>query len=246
MYDDDMRMIQLSEVVVTAPRIERKNEARLRYGLNHLSDITLRREEFDKSMPMYVTDLLRRVAGVVVYASGNIQIRQGSTFGGSGQPLVIINGTPVAWPERLNSIHDSPLETVNVDEVESIDVFKSVSATIFGSQGFNGVISITTRRGGDDNSSEREIFNQTVYTPLGYQKPVEFYSPKYETLEAKHLTNPDYRTTIFWKPDIIVSEEREATFDFYTSDFPTTYSVVIEGLTIDGQPIRQIEKIRVE
>jgi len=58
-------------------------------------------------------------------------------------------------------------------------------------------------------------------------------------LEAKHLTIPDYRTTIFWKPDIVIDDyKEETTFDFYTSDFPTTYSVVIEGLTTDGRIVR--------
>jgi len=91
-----------------------------------------------------------------------------------------------------------------------------------------------------------QITNFAVYTPLGYQKPVEFYSPQYETLEAKHLTIPDYRTTIFWKPDVVISYDEEVTVEFYTSDFPTIYSVVIEGLTIDGKIIRQVEKIRIE
>ena len=38
----------------------------------------------------------------------------------------------------------------------------------------------------------------------------------------------------------------EASFDFYTYDFPSMYSVVIEGLTNDGKIVRQVEKIRVE
>ena len=79
-----------------------------------------------------------------------------------------------------------------------------------------------------------------------YQEPVEFYSPKYETLEARQAVIPDYRTTIFWKPDIVVSDSEEASFEFYTSDYKTTYSVVIEGITNDGKIIRQVEKIRVE
>jgi len=110
-------------------------------------------------------------------------------------------------------------------------------------RGANGAISITTRRGSSESESER--FNYVVYTPLGYQQPVEFYAPRYETLEAKQLNVPDYRTTIFWKPDIVVSGEEEASFDFYASDFPTTYSVVIEGLTTDGRIIRQVEKIQI-
>ena len=115
---------------------------------------------------------------------------------------------------------------------------------MFGVRGFGGAISITTKTGGVGN--KRNEYNATVYTPLGYQKPVEFYSPKYETLESKHLTIPDYRTTIFWKPDTVIADAEEASFEFYTSDFPTTYSVVIEGLTTDGGIIRQVEKIRVE
>jgi TonB-dependent SusC/RagA subfamily outer membrane receptor len=147
----------------------------------------------------------------------------------------------------LTTIYESPLEIVSVHDIESIDVFKGAGAAIFGVRGGGGAISITTKRGNSDRSNEIHDLNYTVYTPIGFQKPVEFYSPIYETLESKHLTIPDYRTTIFWKPDIVVSDDdEEATFDFYTSDFTTTYSVVIEGLTTDGRIIRQVEKIQVE
>jgi len=75
--------------------------------------------------------------------------------------------------------------------------------------------------------------------------PVEFYAPKYDTPESINLTNPDYRTTIYWKPDVIVNDDGKALFEFYTSDFPTTYSVVIEGLSNDGKIIRQVETIEI-
>ena len=146
----------------------------------------------------------------------------------------------------------SPLSQININDVESIDIIKGVETTAFGVRGDGGVISITTTKGLDavnraNKARERFQTNYTVYTPLGYQKPVEFYSPKYETLEAKNQSIPDYRTTIYWKPDLVISEESETTtFEFYTSDFPTTYSIVIEGLTDDGKIIRQVEKIRVE
>jgi TonB-dependent SusC/RagA subfamily outer membrane receptor len=145
------------------------------------------------------------------------------------------------------------LENVSVHDVASIDVFKNASsAAIFGMRGGNGVISITTKRGMDMINEIESVYgkgaaaNYTVYTPLGYQKPIEFYSPKYETLEAKKSFVPDYRTTIFWKPDIIISDTGEASFEFYASDFPTTYSVVIEGLTNNGKTVRRVEKIKVE
>ena len=240
-FDEDMWMIHLSEVEITAPRIEKKEEPRLEYWANASSDVTIRREDFERVPYYYAVDHLRTVPSVQVYievltGETTIYINRGiSSFEGQFPALIIIDGVPSVSLEALRS-----------EEVESIDVFKGVSTTAFGVRGANGVISITTRRGGENSSSEKEKINQTVYTPLGYQKPVEFYSPKYETLEAKRSVIPDYRTTIFWKPDVVISDDGEASFEFYTSDFKTTYSVVIEGLTNDGRIIRQVEKIRVE
>jgi hypothetical protein len=244
-YDSDMRLIRLGEVVITAPKVK-KEEPRLQYWANSISDTTLRRKDFEKRHPALVADIIRgQLAGVNVSSRGGISIR-----GSDGPPLVLIDGLPIDWPESMESPYDSPLEAVSVIDVESIDVFKGVGTSAFGVRGSNGVISITTRRGVDEEilaiRRSREL-NYTVYTPVGYQEPVAFYAPKYETPEARHLGAPDYRTTIFWKPDLIISGENgTATFDFYTSDFPTTYSVVIEGITTDGRIVRQVEKIRVE
>ena len=251
MYDDDMRMIQLSEVVITGRSVNRKAEPRLKYYANTSSDKTIRREDINKMKPRTVSDILRGVGGVQVMPNGAIYIRGGivSIEKSKALPLVLIDGVPVAWGDLP---FGSPLEQVSVYDVESIDVFKGASAAIFGARGDAGAISITTRGGMDivreveRMRGKSEAFNYTVQTPLGYQKPVEFYSPKYETLESKQFTVPDYRTTIFWNPDIVVTDAGEASFDFYTSDFPTTYSVVFEGLTDDGRIIRQVEKIRVE
>jgi len=246
MYDEDMRMIQLSEVVITGRRIEKKDEPRLHFYANESSDVTLRREDIVKMKPRLVSDILRGVAGVQVMPNGAVYIRGGivSLVKTRATPLVIIDGMPVGGT--------NPLEQVSVHEIESMDIFKGASAAIFGARGDAGVISITTRKGmdvvreGERMRGKIDGFNYTVHTPLGYQKPVEFYSPKYETLEAKQSTIPDYRTTIYWKPDIVVTGTEKVSFDFYTSDFPTTYSVVFEGLTDDGRIIRQVEKIRVE
>jgi len=247
-YEPSMRVIPLQEVTVTAKKIERKNEPRLQFWANESSDVTIRREEIERFKPRLVSDILQHIAGVSVSLNGEIHIRGGNF------PLVLIDGVPLSWDEKLmRSFHDpslaahfSPVEAVSVQDVESIDIFKGPSVSVFGVQGAGGVISITTKKGGGTEGI-RQDFNYTIYTPLGYQKPVEFYSPKYETLQAKQSPIPDLRTTIFWKPDIVISNDhQEAGFDFYTSDFPTTYSVVIEGLTTDGKIIRQVEKIRVE
>lgn len=240
-YDEDMRVIYLDEVEVTAPVI--RQEPRLEYWANRSADRTIRREDFEEWHPLNVSNLLNMSGGVIVHYDGKITLKRGD-----GPPLVIIDGVYMEWPEEMLSPLDSPVEMVSVDMVESIDIIypESTGAAVFGARGAGGAISITTRRG-SDIPAERYTDNIAVLTPLGYQKPVAFYSPRYDTPEAKYLNAPDYRTTLFWKPDVVISDGHEAAgFEFYTSDFTTTYTVVIEGLTADGKIVRQEKKITVE
>ena len=235
-YDEDMRFVQLKEVTVVARREEKKDEPRLKYWANSGSDLTIRREVIEERNYIKTEDLLRSIVGItIINHMPYITRALNSSFNGPKPALIILDGMIV---DNLDFVDN----TVNI---ESVDVFKGASAAIFGLRGSNGVISITTRRGGVYTSDYKEP-NFAVLSPLGYQKPVEFYSPKYDTPNSKYLTNPDYRTTIFWKPDIVVNDKEEARFEFYTSDFSTTYSVVIEGITNDGRIIRQVEKIEVK
>jgi hypothetical protein len=110
----------------------------------------------------------------------------------------------------------------------------------------DGVVNITTKQGTSISANLKEAYHQKTITPPGYQKPVEFYSPRYETQEQKFNIKPDLRTTIFWKPDLITPETGEASFDFYTSDFSTSYSVVIEGLTDNGRIVHEVRQIVVK
>ncbi|MDR2126055.1 MAG: hypothetical protein LBP63_04430 [Prevotellaceae bacterium] len=87
-------------------------------------------------------------------------------------------------------------------------------------------------------------FNLKKISPLGFQLPAEFYSPKYHTSAQKNNKEPDLRTTIFWNPNILINEKGEAFFDFYSADYSATYSVMIEGITEDGKIIRNISTIR--
>ena len=232
-YDENMRHVLLSEIVITAQRNEKKTEPRLRYWANLSSDITVRREEIEQRGLTNLSLVLNTIMGVRVGSSPHspkVFIR-----GSEGPAIIVLDGIIM---EDLSDIF------YDVQNIESIDVFKGASASIFGFGSANGAISITTKRGGPQDKTF-QMSNIKMLTHLGYQTPAEFYSPKYDTPEAKHLGNPDYRTTILWKPDIVIDDNGEAHFDFYTSDFASTYSVVIEGLLNDGQIIRRIEKIEV-
>ncbi|MDP9076387.1 MAG: TonB-dependent receptor [Bacteroidota bacterium] len=95
-----------------------------------------------------------KVAGVVVQQiSGqpgggvSIQIRGVSSITGANAPLYVIDGIiipPVGDPGNGSN----PLNSINPNDIESIDVLKDASATaIYGSQATNGVVIITTKRG---------------------------------------------------------------------------------------------------
>jgi len=240
-FDEDMWTIQLEEVAITAQRARVKgNDPRLT-SIIPFVDKTITKETIEKYASTYVADLLP-IAGYRVLDNGELMIKNMKV-----QPVVIIDGIEQRWPdkEKLDHKSESPVERIPVNLIESIEVVKGQSAVVFGSRGVHGAIIITTKIGSSSLSGRKN--NQSMYAPLGYQKPVEFYSPKYETQQSKFSAIPDYRTTIFWKPDLVISDEtEEASFEFFTSDFKTTYSVVIEGLTSDGRIIRKVEKIRVE
>ena len=106
-----------------------------------------------------------------------------------------------------------------------------MKAVVYGSGGFGFVFK------GFNDIEPKFTFNKKIYAPLGYQIPIEFYSPRYDTPEARNNTLPDLRSTIYWKPDAIVDFVGKTTLDFYTADSPSTYSVVVEGVTPEGKLI---------
>ncbi|KOS05425.1 TonB-dependent receptor [Flavobacterium akiainvivens] len=85
-----------------------------------------------------------------------IRIRgQNSLRQDANQPLYIIDGVPYA-SESIGSADtsvatqnaQSPLNSINPSDIESIEVLKDADATaIYGSRGANGVVLITTKRG---------------------------------------------------------------------------------------------------
>ena len=246
MYDDEMRVINLGEVVVTAKRYEEIDKLRSTFWANMNSDRTFYRDEIESRNEPHLTYLLFGTAARIDLTTGAVLLKLGTPF----LPLVFINGIPIEWDESPGSIFDSPLEFVDQSAVESIDIIKPGAGTLaFGDltgRAIGGIISITTKPGqAFVQKRNADNLNIIVVNPLGYQQPVEYYAPMYDTPEAINLPVPDYRTTIFWKPDILVTDDGKVSFDFYSADLPTTYSVVIEGIANDGKIIRHVETIEV-
>jgi len=222
-YEGGIRVIQLSEVTVSA---ERKPPRKSTYYSAPSNSIT--EEDLEKFPVTDIRQLLMRLPGVMV--SGNsISIR------GMGSPLLVIDDIPTDIEN---------IDMINVYDVAQIDVLKDAGNTaMFGSRGGNGVIVIFTKDGNISKVAAKP-FHIKMFSPLGFQTPVEFYAPIYDTPAKQRAQTPDLRTTIHWQPVVQTDSLGVASFEFYTADEATTYTVVIEGLADDGRIIRQEGKLR--
>jgi len=111
---------------------------------------------------------------------------------------------------------------------------------IFGTMGSNGAIVINTKNGFVQKNSINP--NIKVVKSLGYQQTVNFYSPVYSTEQEKNSSTPDYRTTILWNPNVQVDSTGTVNLSFYAADIPTTYRIILEGVSSLGHLIYSAEK----
>lgn len=171
-----------------------------------------------------ILDLLAgRVAGVQVQGSG----QTASVFirGSRSEPQFVLDGMPVDKDMILN---------MSVFDVETIDVLKGASAAIYGSRGGNGVISILTKRANANyDYSKDEIPGVLVSKIKGYDVPREFYAPKYE-VNTPLFNRPDYRSTIYWKPNLETNSNGKAQFKYFNTDAHSRVLIRVEVLSNDG------------
>jgi len=130
---------------------------------------------------------------------------------------------------------------IEPSNIERIGVLAGAQATILGSEGAGGAVVISTKKVYLANYFPK--FNVKTAMPLGYQVPAEFYSQRYETTQQLYSKDPDLRTTIYWNPDIRLNSSGDASFDFYTADAPTTYTMTVEGITSEGSIIHIVKRI---
>ncbi|MFH1120362.1 MAG: TonB-dependent receptor [Bacteroidota bacterium] len=146
--------------IVMIPSVTTLEEAVvIGYGTVKKSDLTgsvttVSSKDFNKGAITSPQELLvGKSAGVIVTTKGGapgtgatIRIRGGSSLYASNDPLIIVDGTPIA----NNNVSGSSnfLSFLNPNDIETFTVLKDASATaIYGSRASNGVIIITTKKG---------------------------------------------------------------------------------------------------
>lgn len=164
----------LDEVLVNAGYYKVKDKERT----GSIAKITSKEIE-NQPVTNVLAAMQGRMAGVnITQTTGvpgggfDIQIRgQNSIRLGGNNPLYIIDGVPYssdAIGSGQNSAvlpgRPSPLNSINPEQIESIEVLKDADATsIYGSRGANGVVLITTKKG----KTGKTVFNATVSTGMG-------------------------------------------------------------------------------
>jgi TonB-dependent SusC/RagA subfamily outer membrane receptor len=83
----------------------------------------------------------------------NVRVRGEASLNASNEPLWVVDGTPMYTGDKTNAMPGtsytvSPLSYINPEDIESITVLKDATATsIYGADGANGVILVTTKKG---------------------------------------------------------------------------------------------------
>ncbi len=140
------------------------------YGTQRKRDVTgaiisLKPENFNKGASASLNQLISgKAAGVRVVQNSNepgggisVNIRGAGSVSAGSDPLYVIDGLPldntppvVGTGRNYVSTNTprSPLNSINPNDIESIEILKDASATaIYGARGANGVIMITTKKG---------------------------------------------------------------------------------------------------
>ena len=151
---------QMPSTVVLKEDLQALNESVvIGYGTVKKDDLTgavsaVKAEDLNRGAVVNTQDLLKgKVAGVLVTpgdggpgSGSRIRIRGSASLNASNDPLIVIDGVPIA--QGAGGAMSNPLDLLNPNDIESFSVLKDASAAaIYGSRASNGVIIITTKKG---------------------------------------------------------------------------------------------------
>ena len=212
---------------------------------------TLTTKDFNKGSIVTAENLLSgRVAGVTVNTSGapgsgsEIRIRGGASLFASNDPLIILDGLPLE--NRTATGGTSLLSSINPSTIASITVLKDASATaIYGSRASNGVILITTKKGGKELSVEYNFqlgsgknYNQVdVLNAKDFVRAVETYYPT----QTNNLGVDDPNSALSDDPATPGIIEGRILYDTdWQKEIYRTTTFVNNDLTLKGQLFKAI------
>ncbi len=161
--------VELTTVVVTGLGGERER-SRLGTASQQVSAADLNQTRAQN----LVQQIQGKVSGVQITGPGtqggstNIIIRGQNSITQNNQPLFIVDGVPVSNADRGGDRgsgfdYGNVLSDLSPDDVEAVNVLKGPNAAaLYGSRAANGVVLITTRKGGNTGGRMRTELNTNV------------------------------------------------------------------------------------
>lgn len=184
-----------------------------RYALGSVNKVS--KEEISRQpVSNLLGAMVGRVAGLqITQASGvpgspfTIRLRGQNSIANGNNPLFIIDGIPFP-ATSINGLATggflaSPLNNINIADIESIEVLKDAEATaIYGSRGANGVILITTKKGA---VGKTQVYSSTS---AGVGRVTRFMdllkTPQYLTMRREGMANDGIPLSPAFAPDLLV------------------------------------------
>jgi TonB-linked SusC/RagA family outer membrane protein len=171
-------LIGLNEVVVTALGISREKKS-LGYAVQDVKGDMINNAETGNLL----SAITSKVAGVnitssagVAGASSYITVRGQNSITGNNQPLFVVDGIPIDNSMNYSGNPDDGVNNLgggvaysnraidlNPDDIETISVLKGGAATaLYGLRAGNGVVIITTKKGGSTGGKMAVSFSSSV------------------------------------------------------------------------------------
>ena len=138
------------------------------------------------------------------------------------EPLLLLDGVPLFNLNKLMAF-----DPLRIDRLAVV-----TNRYFYGPETYGGVVSYATYKGnlGGFELDPRALLEEYE----GLQGQREFFAPRYETPQQQQSTLPDFRNLLYWNPEVKTSPGPDQQLDFFTSDQPGRYLVVVQGLAADG------------
>lgn len=220
-----MRVYNLKEVTVTAKRERPSSKSIYTGGINTYTVEEDRLQGYGQT----AFDAASRLPSVTITNGSEIHIRNNS------EPAIIVIDD-IVYEDASDILKD-----IQVSDMSSISLLRGADAVILGPRASGGAVVITLKD--PRNLPARPAQGIITYTSLGYSESVEFYHPTYDTPEKKNAQRSDFRSTVYWNPELRLDAEGKATIEYYTPDSTAPEDIIIEGVDKNGKVCRILQTI---
>ena len=139
----------LDEVVVVGYGVQRKRDVTTSISSMKASELAVPVSSVDQALVGKMTGVQVSQPNGIPGGGLSIKVRGSGSITAGTEPLYVVDGFPMSGEAGNGTGQNvSPLSSINMNDIDSIEVLKDASAAaIYGSRGANGVVIITTKQG---------------------------------------------------------------------------------------------------